>query len=48
MSRLNRLIYREDIAGQIAEQDRRLDTTITSFQVSCSHKTNTTIHNGFT
>ena len=34
MSRLNRLIYRDDIASKIAEQDRRLDTTITSFQVS--------------
>ena len=32
-SRLNRLIYRGDIAQKIAEQDRRLDTTITAFQV---------------
>ena len=32
-SRLNRLIYRGDIAQKIAEQDRRLDITITAFQV---------------
>ena len=40
MSGFKRLIYRDDIASKIAEQDRRLDTTITSFQVSIYHKAN--------
>ncbi|KIM48615.1 hypothetical protein M413DRAFT_59686 [Hebeloma cylindrosporum] len=35
-SLLNRLIYRGDIAQKIAEQDRRLDTTITAFQLKSS------------
>ena len=33
MSRLKRVINRDDIAAQLAEQDRRLETTITAFQV---------------
>ncbi|KAF8801655.1 hypothetical protein BYT27DRAFT_7197881 [Phlegmacium glaucopus] len=36
MSRLNRLIYRDDIGGEIAKQDRRLDTTIFAFLAKSS------------
>jgi len=35
-ARLIRMIHREDIAARIAEQDRRLDVTITAFQVCSS------------
>ncbi|CAA7271025.1 unnamed protein product [Cyclocybe aegerita] len=36
LSRFRRVIYRDDIASKIAEQDRRLDTTITAFQLKSS------------
>ncbi|KAF8801657.1 hypothetical protein BYT27DRAFT_7197884 [Phlegmacium glaucopus] len=42
MSRFNRLIYREDIADEIAKQDRRLDTTIIAFQLKSSITLRTT------
>ncbi|KAF9561156.1 hypothetical protein CPC08DRAFT_817854 [Agrocybe pediades] len=32
-SRLKRLLYRDDVAGQLEEQDRRLETAITAFQL---------------
>jgi hypothetical protein len=32
-ARISRAVHREEILGQILEQDRRLDTLITSFQV---------------
>jgi hypothetical protein len=33
-ARFSRVVRREEILGRIEEQDRRLDTSITSFQVS--------------
>lgn len=33
-SLVSRLVYRNEIASMLAEQDRNLDTTITAFQVS--------------
>lgn len=32
-ARFNRIVHREDILACIQEQDRKLDTSITSFQV---------------
>ena len=36
-ARISRAVHREDILGKIQEQDRRLDTLITSFQVLISN-----------
>ncbi|KAF8912195.1 hypothetical protein CPB84DRAFT_761367 [Gymnopilus junonius] len=36
MSRFNRTLFREDIASKLSQQDRRLDTTITAFQLKSS------------
>ncbi|KAH9477868.1 hypothetical protein JR316_0010100 [Psilocybe cubensis] len=35
-SLISRLVYRNEIASMLAEQDRNLDTTITAFQLKCA------------
>ncbi|GLB42038.1 hypothetical protein LshimejAT787_1100530 [Lyophyllum shimeji] len=43
-ARINRVFLRDEISGQLAEQDRRLDTVITSFQLKSSIVLRRAIH----